>query len=322
MRIEKSGGWTGGILIALAMSGGAMSLTACNAQPQENETASAGEDHFHEKSFSWDNPAGKVSASGALAKTAAARTRFGSGDELGKAVTDMDEALKTPGYSDSLWKPIDYACDELTLGLWNKYGTISIGDSVVLDEASLKASCRYVGEDAALAKSAGGSSEAIDRQYPYKMIGTSWDQFNIGIYNSTGGETQFKKDRTRFGVKGWYDTDASRIGVRIYLFDCTLTTPYVCVGNGIESSWYSNDDYVSKRDAYYKVYAGTYPNSSNGWNSLPIKGGPVVAYKEADAVTSVHSVDHAGLQFRAISSSGHHPSATYYQEVPLQYVTW
>lgn len=301
MKIEKSGGWAGGILITLAISGGALGLTACNSQPQENEAVSAGEDHFHEKSFSWDNPAGKIAASGGIAKTAVAQTRFGTQTELEQAALDMEKTLATPGYSDSLWKPIDYACDELTLGLWNKYGTISIGDSVVLDESSLKASCKYVGEEAGLAKSAMASypDEAIDRQYPYKMIGTSWHNFNLILYKSTGGDTQFKKDRKKFGVTGWYDTDASRIGVRIYMIDCPSNGPRNCIIRGSSSSWNRDDDYVSNRDP-----------------------GVGLSARIADAVVSTHSVDHAGLQFRAISSSGLSSVNQILNPTSYNYVTW
>src|SRR5690606_21342390 len=63
-------------------------------------------------------------------------------------------------------------------------------------------------------------SEVTDRQYPYKLIGRSWSGYDLWAYKSTGGETQFEKRRSRFGITSWYDTDASRIGVRIYLFDC------------------------------------------------------------------------------------------------------
>jgi len=303
MRTEKSGGWAGGILITLAISGAALGLTACNAQPQENEAVSAGEDHFHEKSFSWDNPAGKVAASGGLAKTAAAETHFGTQAELEQAVADMDEALKAPGYSDSLWKPIDYACNELTLGLWNKYGTISIGDSVVLDETSLKAGCRYIGEDGALAKSAMASypNEAVDRQYPYKLIGDSWDDYSLIVYKSTGGETQFKKDRKRFGITGWYDTDADRIGVRIYLIDCPSSGARNCVLRKTQTNSNSHDDYASERDIAVGINAGLHVS---------------------DAVVSMHSADHAGLQFRATSSSGLSTVNQILNPTSYAYVTW
>ena len=280
-----------------------LTLTACNTQPQSIDAAVDGdEDRYHEKSFSWDDG----SSAKTLAKTAALETRFNSAEELQQAVKTLDAELQAPGVSDSLWKPIDYACDELALGLWQKYGTISIGDSVVLNESVLKGSCRYIGEDptkTTLSKTAETAypREAVDRQYPYKMIGNSWDNFNAVVYKSTGGETQFKKERRRFGVTGWYDTDAVRIGVRIYVIDCPVAGYRRCVIRTSPSNSNSNTDYASYRD-----YA------------IGITGG----LRVGDAVVSTHSVDHAGLQFRAISSSGSLGTMTLTNPTTYQFVTW
>lgn len=304
---------------------------------------------------------------------------------------------------------MDYACDELLLALWNEYGTMVVDGNVVLDEAILKSTCKRISENSEkeillAGRSAAGSnppSEAIDRKYPYKMIGNSWKNFNIGVYKSTGGETQFKKERTRYWVTGWYDTDATRIGVRIYLFDCKDGNQgRACVLNRSTSDWYANDDYVSKRDfavgasvsgsldglyphiswttageylnraAPFILDPGTVQSQINKANSLattavnylPGKSGKVgdwlvdlvyglsefgsglngyytafysilglnaalpnigaVNLTVADGVISMHSVDHAGMKFRAISSAGLGSLNSYNQYKTLDYVTW
>ena len=289
----------------LAFGGLALfALTACDSQPQSLDSRNEDEDHYHEKSFSWNETA----RSGSLAKTAALQTRFNTVEELGQAAHALYDELKVSGASDSLWKPIDYACDALALALWNKYGTIRVRDSLVLDEASLKAGCRYIGEDGAraaeanaLGKTAWAPNEGIDRQYPYKMIGTSWDDFNAVVYKSTGGETQFKKERKKFGITGWYDTDATRIGVRIYLIDCPTDGPRNCWIRTSPSNSNSNDDYASERDFAVGVNADLHVS---------------------DAVISMHSVDHAGRQFRATSSSGLSSVTQILNPATYSYVTW
>jgi hypothetical protein len=288
------GGFTSMLMLGL--------LTACNSQPQAVDPEDSDEDHYHEKSFSWDDGSSKE----VLAKTTSLQTRFNSTEEMEQAVIALDADLKRPGASDSLWKPIDYACDELLLALWNKYGTIRIGDSTVLNEPLLKSNCRYIGEDPALMKLSKSSEtvyprEAIDRQYPYKMIGNSWDNFNAVVYKSTGGETQFKKDRKKLGISGWYDTDATRIGVRIYVVDCPVSRASFCAIRTSPHNSNSNTDYASYRD-----YA------------IGITGG----LRVGEAVISTHSVDHAGLQFRAISSSGLSASMTISNPTTYSYVTW
>jgi hypothetical protein len=311
----------------IRLFGGALlfSLAACNFQePQDVKSGNPDEDHSHEKSFSWNTPA----RAHALARTAALRTRFETEEALASAIQDLDEQLKSPAFSDNLWKPIDHACDELALAAWNTYGTLSLGDSIVFDEQTLKADCRYIGGDsgtapAGLAKAADDFTGAVvdDRQFPYKMIGESWDDFNIGVYKSTGGETQFKKRRERYGVMGWYDTDASRIGVRIYLLNCSTSGPKTCYVSHSQKDWYSNDDYVSKRDYGVGLKVKfTRPTPENNWTMDP-KGVGLIDFKVSDAVITMHSADHAGLQFRAQSSSGFASTA---QIVPhyYDYVTW
>ena len=303
-------------------------LTACNSQPQSIDTAAnADEDRYHEKSFSWDAKSPLLKGS-AIAAINAKETRFSSTGDLTQAIQKLEEKLDDQDFTDSLWKPVDYSCDELELALWNTYGTLLVGDSVLFDEDVLKSHCALtetagedrietVGLDSSLGKKAGwvwwSQSEVSDRQYPYKMIGRSWNNFNLAVYKSTGGETQFEKNRSKFGVTAWYDTDATRIGVRIYLFDCgNDVTGRFCSYNKAKANANSNDDYASERD----IATGEIRISNKGVSVRP------VALKISDAVYSMHSVDHAGLQFRATSSSGISSTTITEATVYPGYVTW
>jgi hypothetical protein len=315
-------------LAALAATGAAI-LTACDftAPPSIGSDAQPGEtDRFHEKSFSWDDPA----LTPALAKSATRETRFETAEALGQAIQDMDGNLRNPASSDSLWKPVDYACDELDLGLWNAFGTIRIRDSVVFDEAILKARCTYIGEppgekgDGADAKypSLGktsatyASKEVEHRVHPYKMVGRSWNNFDAYLYRSTGGETQFKKYREKLFVTAWWDTEATRIGVKIHLLDCgTDNSGQICRASGAKSDWYRNDAYIAMRDYSLGVNVEYVSDAT----LRPVKP---VYLRVSDAVISLHSADHAGIAFRAVSSSGLQTTARIVQLPPLQYVTW
>lgn len=307
----------------------ALSLTACNTNSERLASGDApDEDRYHEKSFSWTETDGPLAKSSALAALAARHTRFSSAEEMMAALQSLNERLDDKAFTDSLWKPLDYVCDELDLAAWNTYGTIWLGDSVVFDETRLRERCRLsdeittadtegLSDSVALGKTAGwkwwNESEVVDRQYPYKMIGRSWDNFNLVVYKSTGGETQFEKRRSKFGVTAWWDTDASRIGVRIYLFDCgKIGTQRVCYYRTNWNSWYKDDDYVSKRD----LAVGQVTINSNTWPS--VRPASLVG---SDAVLSMHSVNHAGLLFRAYSTSGLTNTITEETIFP-EYVTW
>lgn len=311
--------------LRLLLPFGLAAFTACNS-PTSDPAPAAVEDRFHEKSFSWDAP----TRDPALAKVTARKTRFENDEKFRQAIATLEADLGIPGVSDSLWKPIDYACDELALALWNAHGAVYVRDSLVLDEAILKAGCRYIGDDSLkaatgiLTKSAAVYPTAVetDRQYPYKMIGESWDDFNIGVYKSTGGETQFKKHREKFGFTGWYDTDASKIGVRIYVLDCSVNAPRICYRKYSQSDWYANDDYVSKRDATAGFFVKmTRPSPENNWTPSPTGIG-LMDFRAADAVISMHSANHAGMQFRAVSSSGLTSTTEFAGPLFYDYVTW
>jgi hypothetical protein len=307
---------------AILMSG---VLAACNSEQSQGVGAAPtlDEDRYHEKNFSWDAGRNSLAKQSAVASVSARQTRFQTAEALTGAIRQLEEGLEDADFTDSLWKPLDYSCDELDLALWNAYGTVLLGDSVVFDEGMLKARCRLTesagesaGSDSLLGKGAWkwwSETEVSDRQYPYKMIGRSWDDFNLSVYKSTGGETQFEKQRSRLGVTAWYDTDATRIGVRIYLFDCGRdVTGTLCSYNQSKTNWYANDDYTSEREAV----TGAVRISKEGVSIQP------VTLKISDAVYSMHSVDHAGLQFRASSSSGLTPETRVTAIISPTYVTW
>jgi hypothetical protein len=301
--------------------GALLALSGCDASPSEPDDSFARrEDRFHEKSFSWDDPA----ATPALAKAAARRTRFATADEWGRALRALDDSLRDPAFSDGLWKPLDRACDGLTLALWNVHGTVSVGDSVVLDESILKSRCADIADEPRLAKAAAAqavhpAADAEHRVYPYKMIGRSWDNYDLVVYKSTGSETQFKKHREKLFVTAWWDTDAARIGVRAYLLNCGVTVSgavatRTCVSGGLRTAAARDHDYVVQRD----FSAGIKLVQAFPEKILP---SPTLM-KVSDAVIGLHSVDHAGIAFRASSSSGLTPATRLALMPPLEYVTW
>ena len=316
---------------------GLLMTTACNAPDREPLASStpASADEFHEKSFAWDD----ATPSPALAKISARETAFADAEAFVAAARTLTSRLEDRSFTDSLWKPLDHACDELDLALWNAYGTIRVGDSTVFDETVLRSRCTPIGGEAdeaiveaeagdtgagdALGKSAFDwkwwtQNEADHRVYPYKMIGRSWSDFNLIVYKSTGGETQFKKHREKFWVKAWWDTDASRIGVRVYLLNCGINKYYgvrTCYHAGTRTASGKNDDYVSARDAGYALAFTLTERVKPGLE--------VNNVRVNDAAVSMHSVDHAGIAFRARSSAGFDPSTPiegfFYSP---EYVTW
>src|SRR5690606_2833838 len=139
------------------------------------------------------------------------------------------------------------------------------------------------------------------------------------VYKSTGAETQFKKHRTRLMTTAWWDTEASRIGVRAYLLNCGTTgagaqARRTCTLGGLRTETGRNDDHVSQRDFSAGVNVTfSFPKTIS---LSPTK------LKVSDAVRGMHSVDHAGIAFRAASSSGL-TDGTLLVSVPApEYVSW
>src|SRR5690606_27723189 len=125
----------------------------------------------------------------ALARITARETGFADAEGFVAAVQALTSRLEDRDFTDSLWKPLDHACDELDLALWNAYGTIRVGDSTVFDENILRSRCTPIGgeadeasvEDDASGAEAGGvlgkpasnwkwwtEHETEHRVYPYK----------------------------------------------------------------------------------------------------------------------------------------------------------
>jgi hypothetical protein len=319
---------------------GLLMTTACNAPDREPlaPPATVDADDFHEKSFAWDDAA----TAPALSKISARETRFADAEAFLAAVQALTSRLEDRSFTDSLWKPLDHACDELDLALWNTYGTIRVGDSTVFNESVLRDRCSPIeggAEESVASDEAAGvraadtgsvleksalnwkwwtENETEHRVYPYKMIGRSWSNFNLIVYRSTGGETQFKKHREKYWQKAWWDTDASRIGVRVYLLNCGINKYHgvrTCYHAGTRTASGRNDDYVSARDAGYALAFTLTERVKPGLE--------VNNVRVNDAAVSMHSVDHAGIAFRAQSSAGFNPSTPiegfFY---PPEYVTW
>lgn len=276
-------------------------------------------DRFHARTFSWDSlpsTAGTapLSKPGALA---ARGTRFESREALREALEAVGRDLVKPGATDTLWKPLDHSCPEFDLALWNRFGEVRLRDSLVLDEALLRARCAPIGEDrATLGKSAAyASGETQHRVYPYKMFGRVWSDRDLIVMRSSGAETQFKKEREYFGMWGWWDTDATRIGVRVYLLDCAGSPAGVCYFGGEKSNWARNAASTGQTD--FADWNETRVQTMN----LPA-GLKRLNLKVSAAAIAMHSADHAGIRFRASSSSGLSPSTTLYAMPALEYVTW
>jgi hypothetical protein len=301
---------------------GAALLAACDLSPNLSGSEpgerreSAGPDRFHLKTFSWD-PASPLAKSGYEGH--ARSTRFESIEALGKAFEAMQRELRAAGASDSLWKPLNHSCPEFELALWNRYGEIRVRDSLFLDEALLRARCLplSVPEEGgeALGKSAAyASGEAQHRVYPYKMIGRVWSDRDLILLRSSGAETQFKKEREYFGVMGWWDTDAARIGVRIYLLDCG-GNPKVCYSGGEKSNWHRNASSAWQTD--FSDWGETRVQTTG----LP-PGIKRLNLKVSEAAIALHSADHAGIRFRAVSTSGILASTPLLAMPATEYVTW
>jgi hypothetical protein len=93
-----------------------------------------------------------------------------------------------------------------------------------------------------------------------------------------------------------------------------------------QSAWYKNDDYVSEREPVAGGRVRAYiPTAGNNWTTdiKAVDYNYIRNFKIAAAAYSLHSVDHAGLQFRATSSSGIGDSPVAMGPISsFDYVTW
>lgn len=290
-----------GLLVASA-AGVAITLSGCNESSNaivSQQDVDAGK--YHENSFSFE---GKDSSN--VAARIASKKSTLTREQLNAAVQKLSEKLKDRAYAKALARPLDYICDELLLATYNEYGSVYVGDSLLLDLDILKARCKYIGEKADVAARSAAvvmdwnlSSSAEDRQYPYKMIGSSWADWDVGVYKSTGGETYFKKYRRKYFTSAWYDLDADHIGVRIYLFDRIAIEGYktYMVLERSTSDFYNGDYSVSKRDwaAGLTIGASYNTNTSSQFTGL--------SYNHIDVPTPRYVNDQ--LSAAANKTSGH-----------------
>ena len=204
-----------------------------------------------------------VSAQGARPATTLSTKQFEQ--ELKRVST----SLKDKTFRSTVPRPSDFDCDAVALALFAKYGTLRVAGREVISPARLRQACRpraaattvanpAATTMAATAAAAWPATEVNDRQYPYKMIGRSWHNFDVGVYKSTGAETEFQKHRQRVWWEDtrWWGLDADRIGIRTYYFDCPhvpayhalATTCFSAPGRPSSSDWQKNDDYIGERD--------------------------------------------------------------------------
>jgi hypothetical protein len=290
----------------------ALLIVACDASPT-NSPESPEPGRPHARSFDWDSPPE------ALAKAASRRARFETRAAWGAALRTLHEELTRPGASDTFWKPLDHSCPEIDLAVWNRFGEVRVGDTLLFDEDSLRSRCRPVedpglAENAPMKTAAYAIAESQHRVYPYKMLGRAWSDLDLFVVRSSGAETQFKKERESWGVRAWWDTDAARIGVRMYLLDCG-GSPVVCYFGGEKSNWHRNSDVVLQTD-----FAG--PGEMRVQTTDLPPGRKRLDLKVSAAVIALHSADHAGIRFRATSTAGLAPSTPLYAMPALAYVTW
>lgn len=294
----------------------AVALAACNHEAPvhpADETADPDAGRYHENSFLWTDAPGPLAKPSAVAELSEKATDFPDGDAFVAALEELERKLEEPGFARSLWKPLDHACDELDLALWNTYGTVRVDGTTVLDESILRSRCSYVGDDAeALAKPGfwWSEHEVTDRQYPYKMIGKSWQDFNLLYYKSTGGSTQFKKHREKLWVTAWWDTDASKIGVRSIFFICSGKPVRTCGPVKEKITRKSNTDIAKSVESSLPAL------STNAPFILPASG------EVHDAVMSFHSVNHAGKFFRARSHAAIDDNTILLSPISYEYIEW
>lgn len=270
---------SGGLLI-----GALWLLTGCAVESSDD----IDEGRYHEQSFLLAKDDDPVVVAGRARKTELSVERFG------QEVERVAKALTSKEFRAGLMQPLDFNCDLVQLALFSEHGTLSIAGQEVVGVDTLRKTCRAAASAEGATADAPGprsqaqtppssgewpGSEVDDRQYPYKMIGRSWHNFDIGVYKSTGAETQFQKRRKRgwWDVTAWWGLDADRIGVRTYYFDCPSVPDdhalrRVCFGapgRPSSSDWQKNDDYVGERDM--AISAGISFNL-NGWLPSGLKG--------------------------------------------------
>ncbi len=235
-------------------------------------------DSYRSKVFSFENI-----PEGPLKKHSERSTHFETIENYSEKVADIYNKLQNDSYTKDIPHLLDYACNELLLAIYHELGNVSVRDSIVMSKTVLMDNCTPVENSGGLAKSAATvnpPTEVSNRQYPYKMIGKSWRNWDIGVYRSTGGETFFHKKRSIWGTTKWWGLDAERIGVRSYFFSCPSSSYGTVLGNTCFHT-YSNSDWDKYDDAVQTQHwaaGGVISFSLNGWLPTGLKYLPELPY--------------------------------------------
>jgi hypothetical protein len=260
---------------------------AAGCAVESSEGPDPDDGRYHEQAFRLGDDEDPVVIAGRAHRTELSQ------NELDKEMDRLAAAITKKDFRNRLSLPLDYGCDLVQLALFQEHGTLRVAGIDVVGVDALRRSCRPLQSDEPTVEKPArrteaqdpppvGSwpaSEVDDRQYPYKMIGRSWHNFDIGVYKSTGAETQFQKRRKRgwWDVTAWWGLDADRIGIRTYYFDCpSLPEGHpmqrVCFGapgRPSSSDWQAHDDYVGERDM---AVGGGISFNLQGWLPAGLKG--------------------------------------------------
>jgi hypothetical protein len=264
-------------------------------------------------------------------------SKFSSEAELRVAVDDLLEQFKSPAIREEVLQAFPAASrrfDRFELFTLAQLGETWLDDQLLLSGELLieKTVDRETPGTDEVEADLGQTQQALASHPPadvqqnqgdvYKTRGQSFAE-NYLVYLQTGALTQFEKRRKRFWVTSWYDTDASRIGVRAIYFG-NPSSYYFPEANGTsfamaEGHDYNvNDDYVSDR----RIGAGgtvTYDIGPGGDGFSPGLNFSVTNY---EGVYGLHSVDHAGYQWRLVTSRGLRPNVYWGNYRAEYYVPW
>jgi hypothetical protein len=256
------------------------------------------------------------------------QARFGSQAELRDALTRVSTQFKDPAIRKAAladFQPATDHFDRFQVFVLTQLGKVWLNEQVVLSDETLleRRSIDDLGTSTqSLSASAyPGPTVQQNQGGVYKTQGESFVE-NLIAYKQAGALTQFKKHRKRFGFTGWYDTDASHIAVRVIYFG--NPDPHIfpnLVGSGYAMAeghdHNTNDDYVSDRQI---CAGGSITFSDNGGGPSPGVQFDVSCY---EGIYALHSVDHAGFQWRLVTSTGLQPNLFWGNYgSPSFYVPW
>lgn len=157
-------------------------------------------------------------------------------------------------------------------------------------QAESTAAGEHLGETAQALSGVGWQAE--DRQYPYKMIGTSYHD-TTWIEGQVGAKTEFQKHREKYWWLGkrWYGLDAEHLSVRSIVFKSNTAIDAVQDSD-------SNDDAVGV--------------TANWCVAKPTSGDITCgAILSPYGVHSFHAVDHGSSRFRVETANNVADGANY-----------